>query len=279
MLRCERGAPVNDVLSPVTIDEVQELIADARQSSDPLWFQGSGTVPAPDGHTVVISGALKGVVDYKPDDLTIVVRAGTTLGELDAVLSEHGHSAILPETAPDRTVGGVVASGTSGYRRLRYGPTRDRVIGVTIVTGYGEIVRGGGQLVKNVTGYDMPRLMTGSNGALGFIAEISAARRRCLRTFLGASDSRRARRCRRRAILNQRQKEDRIMTNTMKTDGLALLTTKQAAERLSIGPRKLWTLTNCGEIPHVRIDKCVRYRPGDLAAYVEAHTQTGRGRR
>jgi excisionase family DNA binding protein len=66
---------------------------------------------------------------------------------------------------------------------------------------------------------------------------------------------------------------------TLKTDDLALLTTKQAAERLSIGARKLWTLTNCGKIPHVRIGKCVRYRPGDLAAYVEAHTQTGRGRR
>jgi len=67
----------------------------------------------------------------------------------------------------------VVASGTSGYRRLRYGPTRDRVIGVTIVTGYGEVVHGGGQLVKNVTGYDIPRLVTGSHGALGFVAEVS----------------------------------------------------------------------------------------------------------
>lgn len=164
---------MSDLLTPVTTGEVREMISDARRSSEPIWFQGSGTSPAPEGHTVVTSEALKGVVDYKPDDLTIVVRAGTTLAELDAVLSEHGHSAILPETSPDRTVGGVVASGASGFRRLRYGPTRDRVIGVTVVTGYGEIVRGGGQLVKNVTGYDMPRLMTGSHGALGFIADIS----------------------------------------------------------------------------------------------------------
>jgi glycolate oxidase FAD binding subunit len=164
---------VRSVLTPVTVGEMTEMISDARRSSQPLWFQGSGTDPVPEDHTVVTSKALKGVVDYKPDDLTIVVRAGTTLAELDAVLSEHGHSAILPETSPDRTVGGVVASGASGYRRLRYGPTRDRVIGVTVVTGYGEIVRGGGQLVKNVTGYDMSRLMTGSHGALGFIAEVS----------------------------------------------------------------------------------------------------------
>jgi excisionase family DNA binding protein len=69
------------------------------------------------------------------------------------------------------------------------------------------------------------------------------------------------------------------MTTTTHTDDLALLTTKQAAERLSIGTRKLWTLTNCGEIPCVRIGKCVRYRPADLAEYVETHMQTGRGRR
>jgi glycolate oxidase FAD binding subunit len=112
-------------------------------------------------------------VDYKPDDLTIVVRAGTTLAELDDILAEHGHTAVLPETVPGRTVGGVVACGASGYRRHRYGPTRDRVIGVTVVTGYGEVVRAGGQLVKNVTGYDVSRLVTGSYGALGLIADIS----------------------------------------------------------------------------------------------------------
>jgi glycolate oxidase FAD binding subunit len=164
---------VSAVLAPLTIAEVSEIIATARHSSDALWFRGSGTSPTPDGHTVVSTDALKGVVDYKPDDLTIVVKAGTTLGELDTALSEHGHSAVLPETAANRTVGGVVASGSSGYRRLRYGPTRDRVIGVTLVTGYGEVVHAGGQLVKNVTGYDISRLMTGSHGALGFIAEIS----------------------------------------------------------------------------------------------------------
>lgn len=116
---------------------------------------------------------LTGIVDYRPDDLTVVVRAGTTLKELDETLSEHCHSAMLPETVLNRTVGGIVATGASGYRRRRYGPTSDRVIGATIVTGYGEVVSAGGQLVKNVTGYDIPRLVTGSHGALGFIAEIS----------------------------------------------------------------------------------------------------------
>jgi glycolate oxidase FAD binding subunit len=149
------------------------LIEDARSDERPLWFTGSGTTPVPDGHTVVSTKGLAGIVDYRPDDLTVVVRCGTTLAELDEVLQERGHTAVLPETSPERTVGGVIASGVSGYRRYRYGPTRDRVIGVTIVTGYGEVVHAGGQLVKNVTGYDVPRLVTGSNGALGFIAEIA----------------------------------------------------------------------------------------------------------
>lgn len=134
---------------------------------------GSGSTPQPGGHTLVSTEKLTGVVDYRPDDLTVVVRAGTTIAELDDILGEHGHTAVLPETAPNRTVGGVIACGASGYRRHRYGPTRDRVIGATVVTGYGEIVHAGGQLVKNVTGYDVSRLVTGSYGALGFIAEVS----------------------------------------------------------------------------------------------------------
>lgn len=161
------------VATPESVAEVADLIADARRTDTPMWFRGSGTVSAPTDHTVVSTEHFTGIVDYKPDDLTVVVRGGTTLGELEEVLAEYRQTAVLPETALSRTVGGVVASGTSGYRRLRYGPTRDRVIGVTIVTGYGEVIHGGGQLVKNVTGYDIPRLMTGSHGALGFVAEIS----------------------------------------------------------------------------------------------------------
>ena len=159
--------------TPSSVPDVVSLIDDARNDERPLWFTGSGTTPIPDDHTVVSTLGLAGIVDYRPDDLTVVVRCGTTLEELDDVLRERQHTAVLPETSPERTIAGVIASGASGYRRHRYGPTRDRVIGVTIVTGYGEVVHAGGQLVKNVTGYDIPRLVTGSNGALGFIAEIA----------------------------------------------------------------------------------------------------------
>lgn len=158
--------------APVSVPDVVSLVEEARSAEQPLWFAGSGTTSVPDGHTVIGTERMVGIVDYRPDDLTIVVRAGTTLAYLDQTLEAHEHTAVLPETAPNRTVGGVIATGASGYRRLRYGPTRDRVIGVTLVSGYGEVVHGGGQLVKNVTGYDLPRLVTGSHGALGFIAEI-----------------------------------------------------------------------------------------------------------
>lgn len=158
--------------APVSVPDVVSLVEEARSAGQALWFSGSGTTAVPDGHTVISTERMVGVVDYRPDDLTIVVRAGMTLADLDQTLEAHGHTAVLPETAPNRTVGGVISAGVSGYRRLRYGPTRDRVIGVTFVSGYGEVVHAGGQLVKNVTGYDVPRLMTGSHGALGFVAEI-----------------------------------------------------------------------------------------------------------
>ena len=167
---------MTESLRPETIDDVVTVIATARAAGEPVCFRGSGSqldaLPSPTGTPVSMMG-LSGVVDHQPDDLTISVRSGTTLAELDQVLEPHGQTAVLPEGHPGRTVGGVVASGDSGYRRLRYGPTSDRVLGVTLVTGYGEVVRGGGPLVKNVTGYDVPRLVTGSHGTLGALATVT----------------------------------------------------------------------------------------------------------
>ena len=162
-------------VAPTTTDEVREVVAAARADHVGVTVVGSssGMPGSVDGGVIVTTHHLGGIVDHQPEDLTIVVRAGTTLGDLDAALADHRQTAVLPERAPERSIGGIVATGASGYRRLRYGPTRDRVLGVTIVTGYGEIVRGGGQLVKNVTGYDLPRLFTGSHGELGVITEVS----------------------------------------------------------------------------------------------------------
>ena len=87
-------------------------------------------------------------------------------------LEQRGQTAVLPEDVPGATVGGVVACGLSGWRRLRYGPTRDRVLETVSVTGDGRVIRGGARLVKNSTGYDLPRLLTGSFGSLGLIVQV-----------------------------------------------------------------------------------------------------------
>ena len=166
---------MSNVHTPSNASEAASIINEARRAGDPLHFIGTRGTQVPDSHDgqVLSSECCTGIVDYRPGDLTVMVRAGTTVAELEEVIGDHRHTAVLPETATDRTIGGVVASGSSGFRRLRYGPTGDRVLGVTLVTGYGEVVHAGSQLVKNVTGYDLPRLVTGSHGALGFIAEVA----------------------------------------------------------------------------------------------------------
>ena len=110
--------------------------------------------------------------------MTVTVGAGTTLVELDGALAEHaqecGIDAASPAAAFGReTIGGVLASGLSGHRRLRLGPLRDRVLEVRFVTGDARVVRGGGPTVKNVTGYDIPRLLVGSLGTLGVLTQVT----------------------------------------------------------------------------------------------------------
>jgi glycolate oxidase FAD binding subunit len=161
------------VVAPRSVADIVRVINAAASLGASIVPYGSGSTL--DGITADIALStqrLAGIIDYQPDDLTVVVGAGTTLVDLEMELAERWHTAVLPERAPSRTVGGVVASGDSGYRRLKYGPTRDRVLEVTVATGYGEVVRGGGRLVKNVTGYDIPRLMTGSLGSLGIIGSV-----------------------------------------------------------------------------------------------------------
>ncbi len=132
--------------------------------------QGIGHPVAAD--VVVVTCRLDRVVDWQPEDLTIVVEAGMPVSRLDELLAERGQSAVLPEHPGEATVGGVVAAGASAWRRLRYGPTRDRLLEVVLVTGDGRVVTGGGRVVKNVTGYDVPRLATGSLGSLGVIGQV-----------------------------------------------------------------------------------------------------------
>ena len=113
-----------------------------------------------------------GVVEHRPAEMTVRVRAGTSVEELNAVLAGAGQMVPLDPARPDRaTVGGVLAVGRSGVRRLRYGPARDCVLEVRYVSAAGELVKAGAPVVKNVSGFDLVRLMVGSLGTLGLLAE------------------------------------------------------------------------------------------------------------
>lgn len=114
-----------------------------------------------------------GVVDHQPEEMIVRVRAGTPVAELDAVLAERGQMVPLDPDDPERaTVGGVLAVGRSGLRRLRWGPVRDTVLEIRYVSAEGRLVKAGGPVVKNVTGFDLCRLLVGSLGTLGLLAEV-----------------------------------------------------------------------------------------------------------
>lgn len=115
-----------------------------------------------------------GVVSYLPEEMIVTVRAGTTVAELQRALAERGQEAVLPDPdgAGTATVGGVLAVGDSGMDRLGNGPLRDAVLQVRYVSAEGRLVTGGGPTVKNVSGFDLCRLMVGALGTLGCLAEV-----------------------------------------------------------------------------------------------------------
>jgi glycolate oxidase FAD binding subunit len=124
---------------------------------------------------VLDTRAYQGIVSYEPSELVVTVRAGTPLAELEAALAEKGQCLAFepPHFGPGATVGGMVASGLSGPARATAGAVRDFVLGARFINGLGEHLTFGGQVMKNVAGYDVSRLMAGSWGTLGLITEVS----------------------------------------------------------------------------------------------------------
>ena len=171
------GVPEADFhVAPASGEEAAALLEFASNHALKVLFWGSGSHQEM-GHPVepeivMSTSRLNAVVDWQVDDLTVVVQPGVLISDLEAEMQQHGQTAMLPEHSGEGTVGGTVAAGLSGWRRLRYGPTRDRMLEVRIATGDGRLIRGGGRLVKNVTGYDLPRLAAGSFGSLGLITEM-----------------------------------------------------------------------------------------------------------
>ncbi|MEO8543094.1 MAG: glycolate oxidase subunit GlcE [Betaproteobacteria bacterium] len=118
---------------------------------------------------------LHGICSYEPSELVVTVRAGTPLAELEALLAGHGQYLAFepPHFGSDATVGGMVAAGLSGPARVSAGAVRDHVLGVQMINGRAQLLHFGGQVMKNVAGYDVSRLMAGSLGTLGLITEVS----------------------------------------------------------------------------------------------------------
>jgi glycolate dehydrogenase FAD-binding subunit len=173
------GVAPRDVVTPHAIAELAEIVRGLHAERKPFAFVGGGTEldlgNAPRAlHTVVRTSAIDRVVEYSPEDQTVTVEAGITLAELDRVLAEHRQ--MLPLDVIDReraTVGGAIATNAYGRRRQRYGAAKDMILGVEIVRPDGVRARGGGKVVKNVAGFDVPKLMVGSLGTLGAIVSVT----------------------------------------------------------------------------------------------------------
>ena len=156
------------------IDAVRQAAADGRTlrlrggGSKDFWGQSlTGEV--------LSTRDYRGIVSYEPSELVVTVRCGTPLAELEAALAEKGQSLAFepPHFGDDATVGGMVAAGLSGPSRATVGAVRDYILGARFINGLGEHLTFGGQVMKNVAGYDVSRLMAGSWGTLGLITEVS----------------------------------------------------------------------------------------------------------
>jgi glycolate oxidase FAD binding subunit len=184
-MRCERapaaadaivGVSPRSIFEPRSQEECIEVFKEARTSRLALSVVGGATalgLGAPHARldAVVSSRGLDRIVEYAPSDQVVIVEAGMTLAALQVALAKSGQRlACDPPLADRATIGGLLATNDFGPLRARFGSLRDLVIGVSIVRADGTVARGGGKVVKNVAGFDLPKLMVGALGTLGMIA-------------------------------------------------------------------------------------------------------------
>lgn len=163
------------VVEPETTEEASRLLALANERGLKVVPVGSGTKQdrgaAPTTCDILLQlGRISGVIEHAAGDMTVTVRAGTLLTDLQSELAAKGQFLAIDPPVPG-TVGGLIATADSGPRRQRYGSLRDMSLGVTFVRADGTVARAGGKVVKNVAGYDITKLLTGSLGTLGVIVE------------------------------------------------------------------------------------------------------------
>lgn len=171
------GQTPEAVAFPNTLEEMSTLLSAAESEGKAVVPWGGGTQMglgnlAKGVDLVVGTSRLNRVLEYEPADLTVVVEGGMSLGVLQSELAEQGQFLPLdPPHAAEATIGGILASNASGPRRAFFGTARDRLIGIKVAHPNGDVTKGGGKVVKNVTGYDMNKLYTGSLGTLGIIVQ------------------------------------------------------------------------------------------------------------
>ncbi|TWU02231.1 FAD-binding protein [Stieleria varia] len=162
--------------APRSVDELQAFVREqphvlvvGNQTKPPLWQ------PFAKSHRLVSTANLSGVMQYEPSEFTITVLAGTSVAEITSTLSDRGQylpfDPMLVQSGA--TIGGTVAAGLSGPGRFRFGSIRDFLLGVRFLDGHGELICGGGKVVKNAAGFDIPKLLVGSLGRLGIITELT----------------------------------------------------------------------------------------------------------
>ena len=177
--------------SQPSLSEIQERVLEANRLGTPLRLRGSGSK---DFYGERLEGELlelrayRGIVDYEPSELVITARCGTPLSEIESLLASRSQFLAFepPAFGSDPTIGGVIAAGLSGPRRMQVGAARDFVLGAKLLDAGGEELRFGGRVMKNVAGFDVSRLLCGSLGFLGIITEVSLKvlpRPRCERTY------------------------------------------------------------------------------------------------
>lgn len=174
-----------DTIVPERAEDLSDAVAAALREGTRLEIRGGGSkaeIGAPREARIVSMAAMAGVVDYDPAELVLTVRAGTPLAEVEALVAGEqqmlafepfDHGPLFGAPAGAATIGGVVAAGVAGSRRVTAGGARDHLLGFTAVSGRGEAFTAGARVVKNVTGYDLPKLMAGSWGRIGAMTELT----------------------------------------------------------------------------------------------------------